>query len=66
MEKTLLYCKKDSSSVSEKGFCQTMISFTKATSQKNCLVGFLLSIAHAFRKIHLTIDVSLMIRTSVI
>ena len=64
--KKIAFFKMDSSSVSEKCFYQTSISFTKATSQKNCLVAFWLIIAHAFGKIHLTVDVSLMIRSSVI
>ena len=63
--KRLLYCIQDSRFGRKKCFYQTLISFTKATSHKNCLVGFWLNIAHAFRKIKLTIDVSLLIRTTV-
>ena len=64
--KKIAFFKMDSSSVSEKCFYQTSISFTKATSHKQFLVGLWLCIAHAIRKIHLTNDVSLMIHKSVI
>ena len=65
-EKRLLYCNQDSRFGREKCFYQTSISFTTATSFKDFLVSFWLSIAHSFRKKDLTGDVALLIRTTVI